>query len=197
MYQFIQKFPGQPVTFASWLLFATPLMLFNLAIAWLWLQVSAYQALSPHWSFDCDLSDNSSEALWLESSFQAVFLCRKSKRKESNPERENIEARDNGIDNNGMEKDDVEAKEKDDASDPKRWSPWSQDSSSLLPFRKGAPRNPTLMILGSVQSRCLMSTSCSPLDMKPWALSLSKRSRWDCFVIFWRSTMAAFQLECN
>ena len=39
MFQFIQAFPGQPVTFASWLLFATPLMVFNLGLAWIWLQV--------------------------------------------------------------------------------------------------------------------------------------------------------------
>ena len=30
---------GQPVTFGSWMLFCAPLMLFNLCIAWLWLQV--------------------------------------------------------------------------------------------------------------------------------------------------------------
>ena len=48
-----------------------------------------------------------------------MFLCRQTKRKEleegGNPESEKIEARDNGINNNGMDKDDIE-------SDPKRFS---------------------------------------------------------------------------
>ena len=39
MYEFISKLKGQPLTFGSWMVFCVPLMLFNLVLAWLWLQL--------------------------------------------------------------------------------------------------------------------------------------------------------------
>ena len=103
-----------------------------------------------------------------------MFLCRKSKTndKEGNPESEKIEARDNGIDNSGMEEADVETKDENNeqvcASDPKRWSlKILTKSRSLFPFHKGTSRNPILIMLESIRSRRLMFTRCSALDMLP------------------------------
>ena len=39
MYEYINKYPGHPVTFGSWMLLCVPLMVVNLALAWLWLQL--------------------------------------------------------------------------------------------------------------------------------------------------------------
>ena len=39
MYEYINKYPGHPVTFGSWMVLCVPLMVVNLALAWLWLQL--------------------------------------------------------------------------------------------------------------------------------------------------------------
>ena len=39
MYEYINKYPGHPVTFGSWMILCVPLMVVNLVLAWLWLQV--------------------------------------------------------------------------------------------------------------------------------------------------------------
>jgi len=39
MFEFIGKFPGQPITFGSWMVLCAPLMIVNLLLAWVWLQL--------------------------------------------------------------------------------------------------------------------------------------------------------------
>ena len=39
MFEFIGKFPNQPITFGSWMVLCVPLMMVNLLLAWLWLQL--------------------------------------------------------------------------------------------------------------------------------------------------------------
>ena len=39
MYEYINKYPGHPVTFGSWMVLCLPLMLINLLVCWLWLQL--------------------------------------------------------------------------------------------------------------------------------------------------------------
>ena len=39
MYEYINKYPGHPVTFGSWMILCVPLMVVNLALAWIWLQL--------------------------------------------------------------------------------------------------------------------------------------------------------------
>ena len=39
MFEFISKFPGQPIEFGSWMVFCVPLLAINLVLSWLWLQM--------------------------------------------------------------------------------------------------------------------------------------------------------------
>ena len=39
LYEYIDQYPGHPLTFASWLVLCLPLMMLNLLVCWLWLQL--------------------------------------------------------------------------------------------------------------------------------------------------------------
>ena len=94
----------------------------------------------------------------MEAFFQAVFLCRKAKpkdlEKETNIGIEKIKIGASGIDNNGMEKENVEAKEENEGqeytSDPKKCSqdPHQVKVSVSIPQRSSEESNPDPGVVG-------------------------------------------------